>query len=62
MDIHYNLENQTRCDTFDSVDISHYLYKKIKNSNSELDFFLEIRMDELKKNKLTKKTFILTFI
>ena len=26
-DKHYELENQTRCKSFDSVDISYYLYK-----------------------------------
>jgi hypothetical protein len=54
MDTHYELDEQTRYDTFDSIDISHYLYDKIKNTTDELDFFLEIEMDEI-KNKQTNK-------
>ena len=33
MDIHKKLDEQIRCETFDSIDISHYMYKKIKNTN-----------------------------
>lgn len=54
MDKHYGLWEQTRCDTFDSIDISHYMYKEIKNSTDKLDFFLEITLDEI-KNKQTNK-------
>ena len=28
MDRHYEIDKQTRCESFDSIDISHYLYKK----------------------------------
>lgn len=51
MDKHYGLWEQTRCDTFDSIDISHYMYKEIKNSTDELDFFLEITSDEIKSKQ-----------
>ena len=29
MDVHLDLNNQTRCTSFDSLDISQYLYKNI---------------------------------
>jgi len=32
LDTHLDLDNQTRCDSFDSIDISQYLYKLIKNA------------------------------
>jgi hypothetical protein len=47
MDVHLDLNNQTRCDSFDSVDISYYLYNVIKNTTSSLDFFMEIRQTDL---------------
>lgn len=55
MDIHKKLDEQTRCKTFDSIDISHYMYKKIKNTNTKLDFFLEIDLDELKSKQTNKR-------
>lgn len=47
MDYHYTIYKQTRCESFDSIDISQYLYKIIKQSTCPLDFFLEIRMEEI---------------
>ena len=47
MDKHFDLEYQTRCRSFDSIDISYYLYKKIKNTKKELDFFMEIRNEQI---------------
>ena len=41
-DRHNSLDNQTRCDSFDSLDISQYLYQLIKNTTIPLDFFLEV--------------------
>jgi hypothetical protein len=55
MDIHKKLDEQTRCNTFDSIDISHYMYKNIKNTNTKLDFFLEIDLDELKSKQTNKR-------
>lgn len=55
MDEHYGLLEQTRCDTFDSIDISHYMYNEIKNTNEELDFFLEITLDEIKSKQTNKR-------
>ena len=56
IDVHLDLNNQTRCDSFDSVDsvdISYYLYNVIKNTTSPLDFFMEIRQTDLFKDKNT---------
>jgi len=47
LDLHLDINNQTRCDSFDSIDISQYLYKLIKNITVPLDFFLEIREEQL---------------
>ena len=47
MDTHNKLDNQTKCESFDSIDISHYLYKKIKNTSNPLDFFMEIRTSDI---------------
>jgi hypothetical protein len=55
MDEHNKLEEQTRCESFDSIDISQYLYKKIKNTNDELDFFLEIEIYKINKKSTNKK-------
>lgn len=55
MDKHYGLLEQTRCDTSDSIDISHYMYNEIKNTNEELDFFLEITLDEIKSKQTNKR-------
>ena len=43
MDSHYDLDNQTRCKSFNSIDISQYLYQKIIKTKKPLDFFMEIR-------------------
>ncbi len=56
MDTHNELDNQTRCDTFDSVDIAQYLYKIIKKTKIPLDFFMEIRQNELEKPMGNKKS------
>jgi len=49
MDVHQDLDSQTRCDSFDSIDISQYLYKLIKNTTEPLDFFLEIQHKNLQE-------------
>jgi len=49
MDIHQDLDSQTRCNSFDSIDISQYLYKLIKNTTEPLDFFLEIQHKNLQE-------------
>lgn len=47
MDVHYSIDQQTRCKSFDSIDISNYLYNIIKNVTVPTDFFMEIRSSEL---------------
>lgn len=47
-DKHYNVDEQTKCESFDSIDISYYLYRKIKKTTEPLDFFMEIRNSEFK--------------
>ena len=54
MDVHLDLNNQTRCESFDSIDISQYLYNQIKTTKISLDFFLEIR-DEQLQHQITNK-------
>ena len=54
MDVHLDLNNQTRCESFDFIDISHYLYNQIKTTKISLDFFLEIR-DEQLQHQITNK-------
>ena len=53
-DKHFDLDDQTRCKSYNSIDISYYLYKLIKESTEPLDFFMEIRtsqIDEPNSNK-----------
>jgi ACT domain-containing protein len=45
MDTHYELDEQTKCESFDSIDISHYLYRKIKDTINPLDFFMDKHYD-----------------
>ena len=47
MDSHYDLDNQTRCESFNSIDISQYLYKKIIEANQPLEFFMEIKTSNI---------------
>ena len=47
MDTHYDLDNQTRCESFNSIDISQYLYQKIIEAKQPLDFFMEIRTSNI---------------
>jgi len=54
-DNHYDLNNQTRCESFDSIDISQYLYNIIKNTKIPLDFFMEIRYSQLEEPLTNKK-------
>jgi hypothetical protein len=49
MDVHLDINNQTRCDSFDSIDISQYLYNLIKQTKVPLDFFLEVRQEQLRE-------------
>lgn len=55
MDIHLDINNQTRCDSFDSIDISQYLYNLIKTTHVPLDFFLEIRNEQIQQPNTDKR-------
>jgi len=55
MDVHLDINNQTRCSSFDSIDISQYLYTKIKNAKIPIDLFMEIRNDQIQKPTTNKK-------
>lgn len=54
-DKHLDINNQTRCKSFDSIDISYYLYTIIEKSKDFLDFFMEIRTSQLEKTITNKK-------
>lgn len=54
-DKHLNLDEQTKCESFNSVDISYYLYKLIKETKEQLDFFMEIRMLQLEEKNISNK-------
>jgi hypothetical protein len=46
-DIHVDVNNQTKCDNFDSIDIANYLAREFKTLDKEIDFFMEGRTSEL---------------
>jgi hypothetical protein len=54
-DKHLDLENQTRCKSFNSIDISYYLYRLIQESKVPLDFFMEIELSQLNSDISDKK-------
>ncbi len=54
-DKHFDLDEQTRCKSFDSVDISYYLYNVIKEIKEPLDFFMEIRETQINQQISNKK-------
>jgi hypothetical protein len=49
-DKHLNIYEQTRCKSFNSIDITYYLYTLIKEAKDYLDFFMEIRLSQLNKS------------
>lgn len=54
-DKHFDLNEQTKCESFNSVDMTYYLYKLIKQSKEQLDFFMEIRMEQLEETNISNK-------
>ncbi len=46
-DKHLNIYEQTKCESFNSIDITYYLYTLIKEAKDYLDFFMEIRLSQL---------------
>jgi len=59
MDVHNDIDSQTKCESFDTEEISHYIYKKIKNAQKPLDFFMEIRSEQFTEPRDNKNIFIL---
>jgi len=55
MDVHLDINNQTRCESFNSLDIAQYLFQLIKDTKTPLDFFLEIRHEFLNEPQTDKK-------
>ncbi len=55
MDIHNSLDNQTRCESFDSIDIAQYLYKIIKEATCPIDFFIEIKKNNINEPLTNKR-------
>jgi hypothetical protein len=55
MDVHLDLNNQTRCESFDSQDISQYLYNIIKSTTIPLDFFMEIDEQQIKQPQTNRR-------
>ena len=41
--------------SFNSVDVSYYLYKLIKESKEQIDLFMEIRTSQIDENISEKK-------
>ncbi len=54
-DKHLDLDEQTRCKSFDSIDITYYLYTLIKNAKDYLDFFMEIRLLQFNEGITNKR-------
>jgi len=54
-DKHLDLNEQTKCGSFNSIDISYYFYNLIKESKEQFDFFMEIGITELKQKKISNK-------
>jgi hypothetical protein len=55
MDKHYKLDEQTKCESYESIDIAHFLYKKIKKAKNPLDFFIEIRNEHIRMPRSNKR-------
>ena len=54
-DKHLDLNEQTKCGSFNSIDISYYFYNLIKESTEQFDFFMEVEITELKQKKISNE-------
>jgi hypothetical protein len=54
-DKHFNLDKQTKCESFNSIDITYYLYRLINESKGPLDFFMEIGIEQLEDKNISNK-------
>jgi hypothetical protein len=50
-DFHEDIRLQTKCESYESIDIDKYLYKLFKNTKETVDFFLEIKSNDIEKSK-----------
>lgn len=46
-DKHLELDELTNCESFNRIDISYYLYRMIRETKDFVDFFMEIRTEQL---------------
>jgi hypothetical protein len=56
-DWHYNMEDQTECENYNSINIKQYLINLFKKSNKDIDFFLEISKSMYPDYDKSKKTY-----
>lgn len=54
-DKHLDLDEQTKCKSFNSIDIAYYFYNLIKESTEQFDFFMEVGITELEHKKISNK-------
>ena len=54
-DKHLDLNEQTKCESFNSIDIQYYFYNLIKESTEKIDFFMEVGINELEQKKISNK-------
>jgi hypothetical protein len=54
-DKHLDLNEQTKCESFNSIDIAYYFYNLIKESTEQFDFFMEIGITQLEQKKISNK-------
>lgn len=52
-DKHLELEDQTKCSSFNSIDIQYYLYNLIHTSSTPLDFFMEIGLGQINNKPIS---------
>lgn len=51
MDYHVSIDKQKKCEEYDAKDVNLYIYKELKETITQLDFFLEIVPTEINNIK-----------
>jgi len=46
-DVHYPIESQTQCNTYDSIDLVTYFNNELFKKKKEIDFFMEVRYKDI---------------
>jgi hypothetical protein len=54
-DFHLPVDEQTKCNGYDNIDIANYIYKNIKKTKFPLDIFMEIRRTDIKPKFIEKR-------